>query len=120
MPHKLTCHCGAIELRVTLKNGLENLRRCNCSMCRRRGAIMASVDRDELELVAGHEDLSLYQFNTFAAKHYFCRNCGIYTHHQRRSTPSEYGVNVACIEGVNPSEFTDIPWLDGVNHPADR
>ncbi|NBU89174.1 MAG: GFA family protein, partial [Betaproteobacteria bacterium] len=37
--------------------------------------------------------LRLYQFNTKIAKHYFCSNCGIYTHHQRRSFPDQYGYN---------------------------
>ncbi len=31
-------------------------------------------------------------------------HCGIYSHHQRRSKPELYGYNVACLEGVNPSD----------------
>ena len=27
-PHKATCHCGAVELRVTLSEGLASARRC--------------------------------------------------------------------------------------------
>ena len=69
---------------------------------------------------AGEEKLSLYQFNTMTAKHYFCSVCGIYTHHQRRSNPKQYGCNVACLEGVNPFELRDVPVMDGVNHPCDR
>lgn len=61
-----------------------------------------------------------YQFNTGTAKHYFCSQCGIYTHHQRRSNPGQYGYNVGCLEGVNPFNLAAVPTKDGVNHPADR
>ena len=105
---KGTCHCGAVEFQVKLCNGLENLRRCNCSICRRKGAIMASVPMEDLEVTRGADNLSLYQWNTKTAKHHFCRTCGIYTHHQRRSVPTEYGFNVACLEGVDPFALTDI------------
>jgi hypothetical protein len=54
------------------------------------------------------------------AKHYFCGNCGIYTHHQRRSFPDQYGYNVGCLNGINPFLLPDVPVNDGVNHPADR
>lgn len=105
---------------LTLPNGLESLRRCDCSMCRRRGAIAASVALDGIEFVKGEDLLTLYQFNTKTAKHYFCSRCGIYTHHQRRSNPTQFGFNVACLEGINPLKLDDIPTMDGVNHPADR
>jgi hypothetical protein len=118
--YKATCHCGSVELELTLPNGLEELRRCDCSMCRRRGAIVASVTLDNLRVVKGADKLSLYQFNTMTAKHYFCSVCGIYTHHQRRSNPHLYGFNVACVAGVNPYELGEIPVMDGVNHPCDR
>jgi hypothetical protein len=89
-------------------------------MCRRRGAIIASVKLDGIRILKGQEYLKLYQFNTHTAKHYFCSNCGIYTHHQRRSDPTEYGYNVGCLHGVNPFELGDVVTNDGVNHPADR
>lgn len=118
--HRLSCHCGAVVLELDLPDGIVNPRRCNCSMCRRKGAIMASVPLSGLKLVQGHESLRLYQFNTKVAKHYFCGTCGIYTHHQRRSSPNEYGYNVGCLEGIDPFALGEIPANDGVNHPADR
>ncbi|MBU2862239.1 GFA family protein [Reinekea forsetii] len=118
--HKANCHCGAVKIRFDLPNGLEELRRCDCSLCRRRGAIAASVSLSGIQIIKGKERLKLYQFNTKTAKHYFCDTCGIYTHHQRRSNPNQYGFNVACLEGVNPLKLESIPTNDGVNHPADR
>ena len=118
--HKLTCHCGAIELQVKLTDGLNTARRCDCSFCRRRGAIAATAPLDGVKVVKGAETLTLYQWGTGTAKHYFCSVCGNYTHHQRRSNPNEFGVNVGALDGVNPSTLVDVPWDDGVNHPSDR
>jgi len=118
--HKATCHCGSVEFELNLPNGLEDVRRCDCSFCRRRGAIAASIPLSGIRIVEGESALSLYQFNTKTAKHFFCSNCGVYTHHQRRSNPSQYGFNIACLEGINPLKIEGIPTYDGVNHPADR
>ncbi|HHF3065386.1 TPA: GFA family protein [Vibrio diabolicus] len=117
--HRLSCHCGKVELELALPNGIEKPRRCDCSICRRRGAIVASVPLNGIRIVQGEDVLKLYQFNTRTAKHFFCGECGIYTHHQRRSDPSEYGYNVGCLEGVNPYELGTIEVMDGVNHPSD-
>ncbi|PSD44831.1 aldehyde-activating protein [Stenotrophomonas maltophilia] len=85
--HRATCHCGTVELLLDLPDGIVDPRRCDCSMCRRRGAIAASVARAGLQVVRGQNHLQLYQFNTHVAEHYFCGVCGIYTHHRRRSNP---------------------------------
>jgi len=74
---------------------------------------MGSVPLGRLKVVKGAHMLTLYQWNTFTAKHYFCRVCGIYTHHQRRSDPTQYGFNVACIEGVDPFVLGDISIANG-------
>ena len=74
---------------------------------------MASVPLSGLRIVSGADNLSLYQWNTGVAKHYFCRTCGIYTHHQRRSNPEEYGFNVACLEGVDIEAFSEVPTGNG-------
>ncbi|WP_222934341.1 hypothetical protein [Caulobacter sp. 17J80-11] len=39
--------------------------------------------------------------------------------HQRRSNPDQYGVNVACLEGVSPFDFAEVVVMDGVAHPTD-
>ncbi|MGQ0335315.1 GFA family protein [Halomonas elongata] len=117
--HRATCHCGSVEIDLDLPDGLVDVRRCDCSLCRRRGAIVASVPLSGIRIVKGESTLKLYQFNTKTARHYFCSNCGIYTHHQRRSNPSQYGFNVACLEGINPLKIDGVSVYDGVNHPAD-
>jgi hypothetical protein len=107
------CHCGAVIFQVELASGMENLRRCNCSLCKRKGAVMADVPLDKLTILQGADKLTLYQWNTRTAKHYFCSVCGIYTHHQRRSNPTKFGFNVACIEGVDVNQLGDISLADG-------
>jgi hypothetical protein len=84
-----------------------------------RGAIAVSANLDGITIVAGEDALTLYRFGTMTAKHYFCSKCGIYTHHQRRSNPNQYGVNVACLDGLSPFDFEEVPVYDGVEHPAD-
>jgi hypothetical protein len=118
--HRASCHCGAVVLELSLPDGIVNPRRCNCSICRRKGAVAASVPLSGLRIVKGQETLRLYQFNTRTAKHYFCSVCGIYTHHQRRSNPDQYGYNVGCLEGVDPNDIANVPTTDGVNHSSDR
>lgn len=81
---------------------------------------MGPVPKAGLKIMQGEASLRTYQFNTHVARHYFCANCGIYTHHQRRSNPDEYGYNIACREGVAPADLESVRISDGVNHPLDR
>jgi hypothetical protein len=118
--HRLSCHCGGVVLELHLPDGIVDPRRCDCSLCRRRGAIVASVPLAGIRVVQGEELLQLYQFNTRVARHHFCARCGVYTHHQRRSSPELYGYNVGCLDGVNPFDLEPVPLRDGVNHPSDR
>jgi hypothetical protein len=85
-----------------------------------RGGVVVSANVGDLVFHGGEDALTLYQFNTRVAQHYFCSKCGIYTHHRRRSNPTELSINVACLEGVSPFDFDDIPVIDGVNHPTDQ
>ncbi len=110
-----TCHCGAVEFEVDLEEGFQNVRRCNCSICSRKGAIMAAVPLHGFRVTRGADKLSLYQWNARIAKHYFCSICGIYTHHQRRSVPTEYGFNVACIAGVDMAAIGPVGASDGAS-----
>lgn len=117
--YRAACHCGTVRFTLRLTDGLRTARRCNCSYCRMRGAVAVTAELGDLQILEGQEKLTLYKFNTGTAKHYFCSVCGIYTHHQRRSNPNEYGVNAACLEGVSPFDFGEVVVTDGINHPSD-
>ena len=113
------CHCGTVRFEVTLSDGFNSILRCTCSYCRMRGAVVAMADIGGIKILQGEDALTSYRFNTGAAQHFFCSRCGIYTHHQRRSNQNSYAVNVACLDGVSPFDFAEVPVNDGVNHASD-
>ncbi len=106
------CHCGKIEFELMCH--LKDLKRCNCSHCRRKGFVMTTVKLDEFKLISGKKDLMVYKWNTKIAKHYFCKHCGINTHHQRRSKPNEYGVNIGCLEDFKMEWIENVKYTEGV------
>jgi len=120
MEVQASCHCGAVRLKAHLPEGLASATRCTCSFCRRRQAAAVTALAASVEILSGAENLSLYTWGSHTAQHYFCRTCGIYTHHRRRSDPHECCINLGCIEGVRTWEHEPVPWTDGINHPADR
>ncbi len=117
--HSGQCHCGGVKFTVALQDGLEKPVRCNCTMCRMKGAVMVFAALGSIEVTEGEDLLSAYQFHTGTAKHYFCSRCGIHMYHQRRYNPDQYGVNTACLDGVSPYDFGEVPVFDGENHPRD-
>ena len=81
---------------------------------------MTMVAAEDFKIVKGHDCLKLYQYHTKVAKHYFCDNCGIYTHHNPRSNPLMYGINLGCLEEINTFELKNISINDGANQPLDK
>ncbi|MEM6408359.1 MAG: GFA family protein [Pseudomonadota bacterium] len=114
-----SCHCGTVRISFVMVDGLEGLHRCDCSLCRRKypGAVSGLVQ--DLKVEQGAEHLGLYQFGTMTARHQFCKICGVHVFHQRRSDPREIGVNVGCVEGLDPRVAERASWVDGVVHPSD-
>ena len=113
------CHCGAVRFEATLSDGFRSIRRCTCSFCRMRGAVVVMARMGGVRILEGEEALTTYRFHTGTAQHFVCSRCGIYTHHQRRSDTTLYAVNVACLEGVSPFDFPEVPVMDGINHTND-
>jgi hypothetical protein len=97
--HKGSCHCGAVQFEV--EGELDAGFICDCSLCRRKNAIMVRLPKEQFRLLKGEGDLTMYQWNTKIAKHYFCKHCGIYTHHQPRTAPDMMGVNLGCIDEID-------------------
>ncbi len=97
-----SCHCGAVRFSYGGEEVTQGLR-CNCSLCSRKGTMMSAemIPEANLKVDAGLKDLGLYQFGKKSAKHYFCRNCGIYTHHETARKAGHYRVNLGCVEGVD-------------------
>lgn len=102
--HSAKCHCAAVQFHIT--SDLAEFTTCDCSLCTMRGAVMVKVPDADLTVTAGEGALTLYQWNTRIAKHYFCSNCGIYVFHNKRAAPDHFGVNVRCLTDVS---ITDAP-----------
>lgn len=117
---KLTCHCEAVEAEINVPDNLEKIVRCNCSICKRKGAMMSYVKNKDFKIIKGKDKIKLYQFNTKVAKHYFCSNCGIYTHSHPRRDPTLTGFNLGCVDEIDTFKLNDIVIFDGQNHPLDQ
>jgi len=105
-----SCHCGRVRFEVD--GDIDHVRVCDCSICRRRGALNFRVPRQALRLLTPWEQLSLYEWGTKTAKDYFCPVCGILPFRRPSDpTPREleegvepfdgWAVNVRCLEGVD-------------------
>ena len=103
MIHNVKCHSGAVELEVN--NDLDIIKQCNCSICIRRNAKMCMVPKEAINILKGKENLNSYKFNTMIAEHFFCKHCGIYTHHNRRTDPNGMGINLGCLDDVDPLDY---------------
>lgn len=117
-----SCHCGRVtfELRGEPGRAID----CNCSLCHRKGALWYGPDAN-LHILSGESDLTLYQFNTMTAKHYFCSHCGISTFSRARIAPTKWMVNLRCIDGIDLSKIEVIAfdgqhWEDAVNAARTR
>jgi hypothetical protein len=96
-----SCHCGTVRFRVA--SAIAELTTCDCSLCVKRNAVMAKIPERALTIVEGEAILTLYEWNTRRAKHYFCSRCGIYVFHRKRAAPDHFGVNVFCLENFDPA-----------------
>ncbi|MEO7156926.1 MAG: GFA family protein [Vicinamibacterales bacterium] len=96
-----SCHCGAV--RFEIETDFPELTMCDCSMCRRRNALMVKVHESKFRLLSGEASLTEYRFHTRTARHFFCEVCGIYPFHRKRVTPDTLGVNVHCLQNFDPA-----------------
>jgi hypothetical protein len=104
MMHAGSCHCGAVRFQVDSR--ITELTTCDCSLCVKRNALMVKIPERALTIVEGESMLTLYQWNTRIAKHYFCSQCGIYVFHRKRAAPDHYGVNIFCLDNF---DVTSVP-----------
>ena len=114
------CHCGAVKFEAQVREPLAGSR-CNCSICAMKGAVMVYLPLADLRVTSGEDALGCYTFNTGAARHWFCRNCGIHVYHQTRSDPALCAINAATLEGVDVyRDFPEIAVADGQRHALDN
>jgi hypothetical protein len=110
-----SCHCRRVTFEV--KGTISDTTECNCSICRRIGALWHGAAEGDVRILAGESELVPYQFNTMVAKHYFCKHCGIHPLSRPRLDPRMWVVNVRCLEGVDLAALP-VRQFDGVNWEA--
>jgi hypothetical protein len=101
--YKGSCHCGKVQFEVDLE--LDHVRVCDCSLCRKRGALNYRVEEADLRIITPLEEMTLYQWHTKTAKDYFCPCCGILPFRRPRTAPELWTVNVRCLDGVDPNSI---------------
>ena len=77
---------------------------------------MKPVPITDLVLLACAEHLSLCQWNKRIAEHFFCAIFGIHTHHRRRRDPSQYGMNIECLDEQPMPESASVDLMNGIEH----
>ena len=109
-----SCHCGRIKFLVT--TNIDKVVSCNCSICSKKGVLHHRITPEQFILMEGKEHLSLYQFDTKEAKHFFCKECGIHPFSNPRAAPNMYSINVRCLDDFDlESEEYELVEFDGRN-----
>jgi hypothetical protein len=113
-PLTVSCHCGKVRLEMRRKP--RALTQCNCSICRRYGALWAYYRRSSVRVVAAKNALITYRWNeTREFKH--CKACGFVTHYEQRVKRRDGSDTVAVnMRGVDQPELVaerPINLLDG-------
>jgi hypothetical protein len=89
-----TCHCGAITIEVPKPP--QALIDCNCSICRRYGALWALYQVGTVRVIGHPENTSEYIWGPKTIKTLRCRHCGCVTHWEpmRQEPGSKLGINI--------------------------
>ena len=96
-----SCHGG--KLRFEVDADLDHVRVCDCSLCRKRGALGHRVEESRFRLLTPLDEACVHQWHTRTARDYFCPTCGVMPFRRLRTAPHLWTVNVRCLEGVDPS-----------------
>ncbi len=93
-----TCHCGAI--RLVLPRRPRRLTACNCSICRRYGALWAYYRADTVRVEHAPGATAGYLWGRRRLRFVRCARCGCVTHEElaRRKPTGSMGVNARLFE----------------------
>jgi hypothetical protein len=73
-----SCHCGAVRVEIPYQP--ETVTNCNCSICRRLGALWAFYPIDEVRIEFPHNATETYVWGQGTRRFVRCRTCGCTTH----------------------------------------
>jgi hypothetical protein len=110
MRYEGSCHCGNIAFEV--EGDFTEAIDCNCSLCRRRGALLAFVPRDKLMLKTPEENVSTYTFNNHTIQHHFCARCGIAPFGEAAAPNgvAMAAVNLRCLPAIDLASLKVKPY----------
>ena len=114
--HRGGCHCGAVAFEADAPASIDVFD-CNCSICSMSGFLHLVVPRDRFRLLKGQDALSEYRFGSGAARHLFCRHCGVKSFYVPRSHPDSLSVHARCLVPGTVTGMTVTPF-DGRNWDA--
>ena len=109
-----SCHCGGITFEVDTE--LEQLARCNCSMCGRAGTLMTFTSQENFRLLTGHDLYVSYTFGKGSIEHGFCKVCGVRPFARPTDGHTEMMmINVGCLDGFDAADAADVHVYDGAS-----
>ena len=111
-PHKVSCHCGRIQLEVSAEPS--EVFECNCSICSRTGFLHWYVPPEAVCLVTEKRRLSTYVWRSVTGGQHFCPICGVAVIRTSTQYPPPVSVNARCIEGITLATLV-IRQFDGKN-----
>lgn len=96
-----SCHCGKVRYR--LDDDPKQAVECNCSICRRKGSLLAFATPETFTLETPREELTVYTFNTHAIRHQFCKTCGCAPFSEGTTPDGKQmiAVNLRCVEDLD-------------------
>jgi hypothetical protein len=95
--YEASCHCGRVRIEIAeLPSTVSD---CNCSICRRYGALWAYYRRDQVRLHAAPETLSAYLWGDRSIEFWRCRACGCLTHYEsvEKNADSRFVLNARML-----------------------
>ena len=105
MKHAGGCHCGKVRFEVDMD--IKEVMSCNCSICSKKGHLLAFAPDANFKLLSGEADLSTYLFNKKVIQHMFCSTCGIgpFGLGAMPDGTKMRAINVRCIDNVDLSQY---------------
>jgi hypothetical protein len=118
MPYITTCHCGAVT--IEMQRQIRKLTQCNCSICRRYGALWAYQQRKAIRVIDERDALRAYTWGKGKLEFFHCSNCGCVTHYDhsdRRADGSDMSA-VNMRNSIDPARISTLPirLIDGAGN----
>lgn len=101
LTHRGGCHCGAVRWEVDA--AIDEVISCNCSICTKRGSLLAFAPAGDFRLLSGAEQLTDYRFAGKRIAHLFCSGCGVesFGRGAKPDGSEMVAINIRCIDDVD-------------------